>query len=236
MKPRRAQWEELIGIFRVDTQWVWRIHQLGTLQVTVLLVAPPTDNPWSLSVSTPQFLLLHSLREVKENSFWLEDPEGKFHAISSHLSTSVISLLSAHMAPHHSKQASRGILFSKNWPRAAVDFAAPLWDYADGKENHRRTSYHAPFRKAISPPLSKIIACHPSHARCLPPLAQRGLERQVHMWRSPINHFWSTCFSASVQGSQCRCILSFVWSSLYISPFPVSAPNMLFMRWTWSCP
>jgi len=39
------------------------------------------------------------------------------------------------------------------------------------------------------------------------------------------------------KGTQkCRCILSFVQSSLYISPFPVSAPNMLSMRWTWSCP
>lgn len=62
-------------------------HQFGTLQVTVLLVAPPTDNPWSLSISTMQFLLLHSLREVKENSLWLEDPTGKFHAMSSHLPT-----------------------------------------------------------------------------------------------------------------------------------------------------
>lgn len=27
MKPRRAQWDELIGMFRVDTQWVWRRDQ-----------------------------------------------------------------------------------------------------------------------------------------------------------------------------------------------------------------
>ena len=143
-------------------------HQLGTLQVTVLLVAPPTDNLWSLSI------YLHTaipspprLKRSKRNLPLARRSWGKVPCDviwCAHIS--VISLLSAHVGPHHSKQASRGILYSKNWPRAAIDFAAPLWDYAHGKENHQRTSYRAPFRTVISPPLSKIIACHPTHTQC----------------------------------------------------------------------
>jgi len=31
MKPRRAQWEELTGMFTVDAQWVWRRDQPSSL-------------------------------------------------------------------------------------------------------------------------------------------------------------------------------------------------------------